>query len=73
MLLEIRRGNKMADKVKCSQGHENQVGDNFCRFCGEPISGGQIKCPSCGAQNDSGANFCGKCGKPLRSEVALPT
>lgn len=56
----------MADKVRCSQGHENQVGVNFCGVCGEKISGGQIKCPSCGTTNDSGASFCGKCGNPLR-------
>lgn len=56
----------MAEKVKCSQGHENDLGDNFCTFCGEKLSGGRIKCPFCGEAIDSTANFCGKCGKSLR-------
>ena len=54
----------MAETVKCNQGHENEPGFNFCRVCGERISGGQISCWHCGAIIDSGANFCGKCGKP---------
>lgn len=58
----------MAETVKCRQGHENQLGDNFCRFCGERLSGGQLKCPSCGTINNSDANFCGKCGKSLRGD-----
>ena len=56
----------MADKVKCSQGHENEMGVNFCGVCGERISGGQIKCPSCGTVNDSASSFCGKCGGSLK-------
>lgn len=56
----------MADKVKCSQGHENPSGINFCGVCGESISGGQIKCPSCGTVNDSASSFCGKCGGSLK-------
>ena len=55
----------MADIVKCSQGHENPAGSNFCESCGEKISGGQVVCPHCRAANDSGANFCKKCGKPI--------
>jgi hypothetical protein len=56
----------MSEKVRCSQGHENDLGGNFCTFCGERLSGGPIKCPFCGEALDSSANFCGKCGKPLR-------
>ncbi len=52
----------MADKVRCSQGHENQAGDNFCRYCGEKIIGGQRECPPGKAMNASSAYFCGKCG-----------
>jgi hypothetical protein len=58
-------GFKMADVVRCSQGHENPAGSNFCKTCGEKISGGQVVCPHCRANNDSGANFCEKCGKPI--------
>jgi len=55
----------MAGIVKCINGHENMEGDNFCRICGERLSGGQITCKGCGAVIDSGSNFCGKCGKSV--------
>lgn len=58
----------MAETVKCSQGHENKPGDNFCRFCGEKLSGGLISCPHCGGSIDSGSTFCGKCGRPIRED-----
>jgi RNA polymerase subunit RPABC4/transcription elongation factor Spt4 len=53
------------DIVECIQGHKNKLGDNFCRTCGERISGGKIICPHCGATLDSGSKFCGKCGKSV--------
>ncbi len=63
----------MAETIKCSQGHDNVKGDNFCRICGAKLSGGQIKCPQCGALIDSDSIFCGKCGKPTREKPSVDT
>jgi hypothetical protein len=59
----------MAETVKCSQGHENKEGANFCIKCGERLSGGQMPCPHCGSSIDSKANFCNKCGKSVKENA----
>lgn len=70
-----KKGAKMADKIRCSQGHKNQVGNNFCVFCGESLSGkeslsqgwGLVKCPCCGVMiswNGTESLTC-ECGKPI--------
>lgn len=61
----------MTETVKCSQGHENRSGNNFCAMCGERLSGGKATCPHCGTTIDSGSNFCEKCGKSTKE--AKPT
>lgn len=58
----------MAEPIRCSQGHENVPGDNFCRTCGEKVSGGMIRCRHCGSANDSGAKYCVQCGKKMGGE-----
>lgn len=61
----------MTETIKCSQGHENKSGNNFCVMCGERLSGGKATCPHCGTTIDSGSNFCEKCGKSTKE--AKPT
>ena len=58
----------MADTVRCSQGHENDTGVNFCKYCGEKLSGGQAICPHCRSVNNSDAKFCNSCGKSISGD-----
>ena len=59
----------MAQTVKCSKGHINSEGNNFCLTCGEKI-GNTFTCEHCGKTTDAGAKFCGHCGKPTGGNVA---
>lgn len=63
----------MAETVKCSQGHENELGDKFCGKCAERLSGGRMKCPHCNETIESGSKFCGKCGKPTQEDRKTET
>lgn len=60
----------MAEIVRCTKGHENKIGHNFCVKCGERISGGLATCQHCGATIDSGQNFCQKCGRSINEPRA---
>ncbi len=58
--------------VKCSRGHENEKGANFCKFCSEPLPGGKVKCQRCGYMSDSIAKFCVSCGSAIRDAASSP-
>jgi RNA polymerase subunit RPABC4/transcription elongation factor Spt4 len=54
----------MADKVKCSNGHENEEGWRVCKQCGESRCGK-------GHMNKKGSRFCGACGEKLAGGEAV--
>ncbi|MBA4418268.1 MAG: hypothetical protein C0392_10220 [Syntrophus sp. (in: bacteria)] len=52
----MKKGVPMAGIIRCSKGHENIEGDNFCRFCGERIGVVETPPPIAGMLWQRGAN-----------------
>ncbi len=50
--------------MRCSCGHENPNGVNFCSECGKKL---EVVCPACSTTNSPSNKFCHQCGQDLSS------